>query len=65
VVCGIISYISHNCVITVWPANVAQCLQCLDAIVCYSFIPKGNFLAPTLKWKGKGFNDGDRHCACQ
>ena len=41
VICGLVSFISHICVITNYPGNVALCLQCLDAIICYSFIPKG------------------------
>ena len=41
VICSLVSFISHICVITNWPANVALCLQCLDAIICYSYIPKG------------------------
>ena len=41
VICSLVSFISHICVITNFPANVALCLQCLDAIICYSYIPKG------------------------
>ena len=41
VVCGLITHLSEICLIDDnIPENINSCLQCMDAILCYTYIPK-------------------------
>ena len=45
VVCGLISILGHICVASNHPHDVRMCLQCMDGIICYNYIPKAGLMS--------------------